>query len=212
VTFRRCVDGIVVVLACAGLHAACAEHIGKKAAQGAMTELRRQHEEYPEQRPARIAAASAVEGAMEALDTPEQRARIERLLEHAIALAAQTAADTAAREMVASLGPDGQGPLANSLSKVGENMATSAVGGVGAQLASLVPECTGPDQLECIERRLQRTAHATAASFTSGVKESIGWQLLLIAFVVGAGGGLLASWLWSLRHVRRRGLREARAV
>jgi hypothetical protein len=111
--------------------------------------------------------------------------------------------------MVVSLGPDGRGPLAVSLSRTGEQAVTNAVGGLGTQLATLVPECTGPDQLACIEQRLQRTAHATAASFTSGVKESIGWQVLLVAFGLGAGGGVLGAWLWSLRHYRRRSLRMA---
>jgi hypothetical protein len=209
---RRFAWAGAVAVACACLHPGCAERIGKKAAQGAVSELQRQHDQNPDRRPIKIAAASAVEGAVEALDTPEQRARIERLLAQAIAAAAQTAVREATREMVVSLGPDGQGPLATSLSRTGENLATSAVGGVGAQLASLVPECAGPDQLDCIERRLQRTARSTAASFTSGVKETLGWQLMLVAFVLGAGGGVLASWLWSLRQYRRRGLREARAV
>ena len=63
--------------------------------------------------------------------------------------------------------------------------------------------------MECIDRRLQQTARSTAASFTSGVKDSIGWQLLLLMFVLGAGGGVLGAWLWSLRLARRRDLRTA---
>jgi hypothetical protein len=209
---RRFAWAAAVAVAGACLLPGCAERIGRKAAEGAVTELQRQHEQNPDKRPVKVAAASAVEGAVEALDAPAQRARIERLLAHAITAAAQTAVREATREIVVSLGPDGQGPLATSLSRTGENLATTAVGGVGAQLASLVPECVGPDQFECIERRLQRTARSTAASFTSGVKETLGWQLMLVAFVLGAGGGLLVSWLWSLRHYRRRSLREANAV
>ena len=205
----RSAGGMAVVVALAGLQAACAERIGKQAAAGAIAEVQRQRAENPEQRPMKVAAASAVEGAVEALNAPEQQAQIERLVSRAAAVAAQVAVEEATRQMVASLGPDGQGPLAVRLSRTGEQVVTNAVGEVGTQLATLVPECTGPDQLACIERRLQRTAHDTAASFTSGVKESIGWQVLLVAFVLGAGGGVLGAWLWSLRHFRRRSLRLA---
>jgi len=203
---------VVVLVAGAGLavhSAACAEHISKSAARGAVEELQKQHAENPDKRPAKLAAASAVEGAVEALDNPAQRARIERLVAQAASAAAQNAVEQATRQMVVALGSDGRGPLAVSLSRTGERFATSALDGVGSQLATLVPECAGPDQLDCIERRLQRTARSTAASFTTGVKETIGWQLLLLAFGLGAGGGLLGSWLWSLRHYRRRSLRMA---
>lgn len=236
-TLRRAGGGMVVVVALAGLQAACAERIGKKAAAGAVAELQRHHDENPDQRPAKVVAASAVEGAtealstpeqqalidrlvaraaasavegtMEALSAPEQQAQIERLVTRAAAVAAATAVQETTRQMVMSLGPDGRGPLALSLSRTGEQVATNAVGGMGTQLATLVPECAGPDQLACIERRLQRTAHDTASSFTSGVVDRIGWQVLLVAFALGAGGGVLGAWLWSLRHYRRRSLRMA---
>jgi hypothetical protein len=206
---RRSAGKLAVVVACAGLHSACAERIGKKAAEGAVTELQRQHEQNPDKKPMKLAAASAVEGAVEALDAPEQRARVERLVAEAVAAAVHTAVEQATRQVVAELGAQGEGPLATSLSRTGERIATTAVGGVGAQLAALVPECTGPDQLDCIEQRLQRTARSTAASFTAGVRETLGWQLLLVAFVLGAGGGVFGAWLWSLRHYRRRSLRMA---
>jgi hypothetical protein len=237
----RFAGGFAVVVACAALLSGCAHRIGQNAAQGAVSELKRQNQQNPEQRPAKLMAASAIEGAFEALDQPAQRARIERMVSQAVAAAVQTtvealdepaqraaierivsqavaaaahtAVEEATREMVVSLGEDGRGPLAVSLSRTGERFAaassTAAVGGVGSQLAALVPECTGPDALDCIDRRLQRTARLTAASFTSGIKDSLGWQLLLVAFVLGAVGGVLASWLWSLRLYRRRSLRMA---
>jgi len=205
--------GLLLLAAMAGLHAGCAEAIGKRAASGAVSELRRQSNENPDQRPARIAAASAVEGAVEALDTPEQRARIDRLIAHAVSVAATTAVENATRQLVADLGPDGRGPLAVSIKRTGEQLTSSVTSSVtdqvGSELAALVPECPGPDRLACLERRLQQTARVTATSFTTGVKDSIGWQILLVAFALGAGGGVLGAWLWSLRHYRRRTLRMA---
>jgi len=206
---RRSAGGFAVVVACAALATGCAERIGQRAAAGAVTELQRRHDQNPDQRPMKIAAASAVQGALDALETPEQRARFERMVSQVAAAAAQTVVEEATRQVVAELGAQGQGPLAISLSRTGERVASSAVGSVGAQLAALVPECDGPDQLGCIEQRLQRTARSTAASFTAGVRESLGWQLLLVAFGLGAGGGVLGAWLWSLRHYRRRSLRLA---
>jgi hypothetical protein len=205
----RSACGFAVVAAGAGLHVGCAERIGNRAAAGAVAALQKHHDENPDQRPAKIAAASAVEGAVEALDTPEQRARIERMVTQAVGAAATTAVERVTQQLVAALGTEGEGPLADSLSKTSERLAASAVGSVGTQLAALVPECTGPDQLDCIERRLQRTARTTAASFTSGVEQTIGWQVCLAAFVLGAGGGVLGAWFWSLRTVRRRSLRMA---
>ena len=43
--------------------------------------------------------------------------------------------------------------------------------------------------------------------FPAGVRDTLGWQLLLVAFGLGAGGGVLGTWFWSLLHdrqVRRR--------
>ena len=54
-----------------------------------------------------------------------------------------------------------------------------------------------------MQQRLQHATRSTAASFSKGVRDSIGWQFLLLAFVLGAAGGALGSWLWSLRVARR---------
>jgi hypothetical protein len=200
---------LVLVVALAGAQSACAHHIGKAAAAGAVQELKRKSAENPEGPPMRIAAANAVDGAVAELDTPEQRARIQRLIAESVSTAVNTAMQKATQQVVAQLGPDGQGPLAVSLSRTGERISANAVGSVGSELAGLVPECTGPDQLGCIERRLQQTARTTAASFTTGIKDSIGWHLLLIAFALGGVVGVIGAWLWSLRYVRRRALRTA---
>ena len=207
--------GLVLVRRVAAVAAGCAERIGKQAAAGAVAELQKEHAssaDDPGQQPARIAGERAVEGAVTALDAPEQRARIERIVPRRVSVAAATAVEKATRQLVAELGPDGEGPLAVSLSRTGERVSAAAVGGRGRRAASspaLLPECNGPDRLGCIEQRLQQTARSTAASFTAGVKDTIGWQLLLVAFALGAGGGVLGAWLWSLRSVeRRRGFRR----
>jgi hypothetical protein len=210
------VRGLTLVAFVAVALSACAERIGKNAAAGAVGELQRQRTEAKQDQNKQVVRSvgeRAVEGAVAALDAPEQRAAIQRLVSEAVSVAAATAAEETTRHMIAALGPEGEGPLALSLARTGERVsgaaAAAAMGGMGSELAGLLPECNGPDRMECINRRLQETARTTAASFTSGVKDSLGWQLLLIMFILGAGGGVLGAWLWSLRLVRRRDFRTA---
>jgi hypothetical protein len=187
------------------------EHISKAATEGAFAGLQHQKTDDPSKQPARIAAENATKGAVAALDAPEQRARIERLVSEAVSAAATAAVENATRQLVEELGPEGQGPLAASFARTGERISAAAVSSVGGELAALAPACDGPDPLSCIERRLQQAARTTAASFSAGVRDTLGWQLLLVAFGLGAGGGVLGTWLWSLRHDRheRRRLRMA---
>ena len=211
------VRGSVLVALVAAVLPACAERMAKNATAGAVNELQRQRaeaEQDPTKQVARTAGVRAVEGVMGELDTPAQRAAIQRMIAEAASIAAATAVEEATRHMIAQLGPDGEGPLAVTLARTGERVsgatAAAAIDGMGRELGGLLPECNGPDRLECIERRLQQTARLTAASFTSGVKDSIGWQLLLLMFMLGAAGGVLGAWLWSsLRLVRRRDFRTA---
>ncbi len=209
--------GVVLLALLAAVQPACAERMAKNATAGAVNELQRQRadaDQDPTKQMARTAGVRAVEGVMGELDTPEQRAAIQRMIAQAASIAAATAVEEATRHMIAQLGRDGEGPLAVTLARAGEHVsgatAAAAIDGVGRELAGLLPECNGPDRLECIERRLQQTARLTAASFTSGVKDSIGWQLLLLMFMLGAAGGVLGAWLWSSwRLVRRRDFRTA---
>jgi hypothetical protein len=240
---------LMIVALLAVLPVACAGRIGKNAAAGAMAEMRQQSANG-EQPPASVAGGNAVAGALAALDTPEQQARLQRLLSRAaagalaaldtpeqeahmqrlvsqmvaavtrsvvedssaelsraVATATRSVVADASAQLMAELGQNGSGPLAVSLSQTGARVSASVVGGVaggvGNELGALVPACTGPNRAACLEERLQQTTRTTAASFTKGVRDSLGWQLLFVAFVLGALGGALGSWLWSLRQVRR---------
>jgi hypothetical protein len=124
-----------------------------------------------------------------------------------VASATRAIVADASAELVAQLGPNGDGPLAASLSETGQRVSVAVAGGVvdsvDNQLAALTPECKGPNRRACLQQRLQETTHATAVSFTKGVRDTLGWQFLFLAFALGAVGGALGSWLWSLRAVRR---------
>jgi hypothetical protein len=204
--------GLLAVALLATVEPACAEHMSRNATAGAGNEFQRERAEADKDKSkqvVRVAGTRAVEGAVEALDEPASRAAIQSLIKDAVAVATATAVEEATKHMIAELGPEGHGPLGMSLARTGEHVSSATVGGIGAQLAGLFPECDGPDRMDCIDRRLQQTARTTAASFTSGVKESLGWQLLLLMFILGAAGGVLGAWLWSLRPVRRREFRTA---
>jgi hypothetical protein len=186
----------------------CAERIGQKAAEGAMKSMREEAANPTGTPPSQIAAQNAVKGAINTLDDPEQQARIQKMVSEAVAAVTRTMVEDASAELVAQLGPDGSGPLAVSLSQAGQRISASVAGGVvrgaGAELATeLVPECSGPNRAACLQQRLQETTRNTGALFSKGVRDSIGWQFLLFAFVLGAAGGALGSWLWSIRVARR---------
>lgn len=199
---------LLLLVALGSLPWACAERIGQKAAEGAMKTMREEAANPTGTPAAELAAERAVNGAINALDDPAQQARIQKMVSEAVAAVTRTMVEDASAELVAQLGPDGSGPLAASLSQTGQRVSASVaggvVGGVSAELATaLVPECNGPNRAACLQQRLQEATRSTAASFSKGVRDSIGWQFLLLAFVLGAAGGALGSWLWSLRVARR---------
>ena len=122
--------GIAGAVAVAVLALGCAERIGKNAAAGAVTALQEQRaaaESDPSKQPVRMAGERAVEGAVAALDAPEQREALRRLVAEAVSTATTTAVDTATRKMVEAFGPDGRGPLAVSLSRTGEQVSAALV-------------------------------------------------------------------------------------
>jgi hypothetical protein len=198
---------LLLLVALGSLPWACAARIGQQAAEGAMKTMREETANPSGTPPAQLAAERAVKGAITALDDPEQKALIQKMVAEAVAAVTRTMVEDASAELVDQLGEDGSGPLAVSLSQTGQRVSASVAGGVvsgvGSELAALLPECNGPNRAACLQQRLQEATRTTAASFSKGVRDTIGWQFLLLAFVLGAAGGALGSWLWSLRVARR---------
>jgi hypothetical protein len=235
---------LCLVAALVSVASACAHRAGREATQGALAELQEQQAQANARGgppPSAIIAHNTIDGVMTALDTPEQQARIQRLVSLAVAAATKTVVadmsdqlaaasrtmvdsvseqlagatrnvvDEMTDQLIAELGPDGSGRLAVSLSQAGQRVATSVAGGmvggvangVNLQLDTLFPDCTGSNRAACLNDKLQQTARTTAASFSKGVHDTIGWQLLVAAFALGAAGGVIGSWLVSLRHERR---------
>jgi hypothetical protein len=240
--------GVVALAVASGFAAlGCAHRMGEQASAGMMSGLRDATTEAidtpPDRQISRVMAGRAVAGALETLETPEQRARLQALIAAvvdsatraavagvsqalegateaaiegmttAVGDATRAAVDSAARQLVTQLGPSGEGPLGQSLTRTGAVMSAAVVGGVmsgaGDHLGALAPACDGADPFTCIERRLGSLAQTTGAGFAAGVAKSIRWPLLMFDFLAGAVAGVFVAWLWSLRHHRVRRFQAA---
>jgi hypothetical protein len=112
---------------------------------------------------------------------------------------ARTAVDEAVRELVANLGAQGQGPLAMSLAATSRDVSAAAVGSALDQLNELFPGCRGPDAVACVNRQIAGMSQSAAIGFSAGLRQTIGWALLIFAGLIGLLMGLLSHWLWSHR-------------
>jgi len=247
------------------LASACAHQMGKNAAMGAAQEVangQAANANDPSRQVSRVFAERATEGALSVLDAPEQRERIQRLVDMAVQRAiegsvaaldapaqrerirqvvnsavaeaitsafqvaiegpggersgaggqhlaspiavltgqvARTAVDATVRGLVADLGGDGQGPLAASIAGTGKNVSAAVVGSALDQLNELFPGCHGPDAVACVNRQIASMSQSAAIGFSAGLRQTIGWALLIFAGLIGLLMGLLTHWLWSQR-------------
>ena len=240
---------------------ACAHQMGKNAAMGAAQQVANSQEataddpskqvsrifaqrvtegalvalDAPEQREriqrlVNLVAEQAIEGSVATLDAPAQRARIQQVVNGAVAEAvtsafqlatkgsgggagvpgtspiallagqmARTAVDDAVRGVVADLGSHGEGPLAVSLAGTGKNVSAAVVGSALDQLHDLFPGCRGPDAVACVNRQIASMSQSAAIGFSAGLRQTIGWALLIFAGLIGLLMGLFTHWLWSQR-------------
>jgi hypothetical protein len=229
----------VAALALAALPA-CAHHAGKGAVQGAAEVLAQGQSENAgdtSKQITHVAAQRAVEGAISALDAPEEQEKLRKLVNalvteaiasafrtatevpagargangatpvspvaELLAQAARSGIETAIRQVVTDLGGRGEGPLAHSIASTGKVVSASVVGSALDQLTALFPGCRGPDALACINRQIQTTTQSAGSGFSKGIRDSIGWQFLVGAIVVGLLAGILGHWLWTLRTQTR---------
>ena len=211
--------------------------LAERAMEGALAAL-----DAPEQRErlehlVNIAAKRAIEGGVAALAAPEQRGRVQQVVNVAVTEAvtsafqaasevshdglagsaggaavpraspiailmgqvARTAVDDAVRGLVADLGSHGQGPLAASIAGTARNASAAVVGGALDQLNELFPGCRGPDAVACVNRQIASMSQSAAIGFSAGLRQTIGWALLIFAGLIGLLMGLLSHWLWSQR-------------
>jgi hypothetical protein len=215
------------------LESACAHQMGKNAAQGAtqvLAEGQAATSEDQNRQISRIMAERAVEGAIAAIDAPEQRARIQQVIDAAVAQAvatafraageatrdqvagaagrqvallmgkvARTAVDNALQGLSADLGSHGEGPLAARMAGTGKEVSAAVVGGALGQLERLFPGCRGADGVACVNRQIASMSQSAAIGFAAGLRQTIGWALMIFAGLIGLLMGVLSHWLWAHR-------------
>jgi hypothetical protein len=211
------------LLAAAWLGAACAQHAGGRATQGAIEVLR---EEPPPGTPVfgvRV-GRTTTEGALAELTSPEGLSSISTVVEAAVthsleaalrpppavqgraggppvrSLLGRVSSDSAAAfaaafaaELQRDLGPDGRGPLAASLGATAAQISGSAVQGARGELPDLFPGCEGQDRRACLETGVRSLGKAAATGFMEGIAETAAWPLLGLAFLLGIVAILVAQ-------------------
>ena len=160
------------------------ERAGRGVAKGALAQLSSPAEIAQLRLVAREAAAAALRGIASA-DGPDR--------ESVIASISDQAARGAAQAMTRELGPDGDGPLGQSIHATVERVSASVVRGLKGE-GRLFPECTGADRQRCIDTRLEGMSRAAARGVRDGLRGLIALPALLLSFLLGAGLALAISW------------------
>lgn len=114
---------------------------------------------------------------------------------------ARAAADDALRKVAVELGENGR--LSTTLAGAGQRLSASVVEGASTKLADLVPGCSGADGPACRQRRLRELTRAAGAGFSAGIRDAIGWPLLIVAAGLGGLAGASVHRLWVTRRTRR---------
>jgi hypothetical protein len=175
----------------------------------------------PSRQLSRLMGERMVAGAVTALDEPEQRERIKRLIDESVRQAvesafaaapieelatdaARTATAAAMNEVAAALGPDGRlgASLIASSGRVSAAVVDSALASTRNGLAEIFPGCTGPDAAACRERRIQELTRAAGHGFAAGVRDSLAWPIVLVSMLAGCVAGILLHRAWSGRRAR----------
>jgi hypothetical protein len=169
------------------------EGLKRRAAVAAVDELSRPEHLGAIQRIAAAMAGGTVSGASKAA-TPAEAI-------------AERAARAFSRQLVAELGPSGEGPLGTSLSALTERLTASMARGARGHLTPLFPECSGADASGCLDRTVERMSRAGTAGVAAGVRESLGIWPLVLAF----GGGVISTiaLAWA-RGIHRAGTSSSR--
>jgi hypothetical protein len=175
------------------------EGIKRRVVTGALDELGQPEQLEDLQRIAAAMASGTVSGALRASGTLPVEAVTEQ------------AARAFSRQMLAELGPTGDGPLATSVSATMEQVSASMARGVRGELAPLFPECSGADASGCLDRAVERVSRASSAGVAAGIRESLGGWPLALAFGAGALAALALAWAWEVYRGRGRRSGESRA-
>jgi hypothetical protein len=106
-------------------------------------------------------------------------------------------------ELVRQLGPNGSGPLGQSMSALAGRSSSSALQSAGATLA-LFPECTGADRSRCVQDRINLAAQEAARGAMVAALAPHRIWLVGGAFAAGVIAAVVIGWaVVVLRRLRK---------
>jgi hypothetical protein len=102
------------------------------------------------------------------------------------------------RQLQVELGPDGRGPLGQTMAGVMKEATQAAITGATQELVPA--DCAGMDSRECAERRVRDLSQSAAKGFVDGLGAALKVPLLLAGFVAGVACALVIFLLLRLRR------------
>ena len=102
------------------------------------------------------------------------------------------------RQLQVELGPNGQGPLGQTMAGVIREATQAAITGATHELAPA--DCAGLNAQDCAERRMHDLSRSAAKGFVDGLGISLQIPLLVAAFAAGVIGSLIVFLLLRLRR------------
>ena len=102
------------------------------------------------------------------------------------------------RQLQIELGPNGQGPLGQTMAGVMREATQAAISGATHELVPA--DCAGLDSRECADRRVRDLSRSAAKGFVDGLGTALQIPLLAAAFGAGIVGALVVFLLLRLRR------------
>jgi hypothetical protein len=102
------------------------------------------------------------------------------------------------RQLQVELGPNGQGPLGQTMAGVMREATQAAISGATQELVPA--DCVGLDSRECADRRVRDLSRSAAKGFVDGLGTALQIPLLAAAFGAGVVGALIVFLLMRLRR------------
>lgn len=121
----------------------------------------------------------------------------------AMAQAMRSGITAGIQRVILEIGGKYHGPLTPSIQGTAKLVSVAVVGSARETLTDRLPGCRGPDAVACMKQQLEATGRSAKAGFSRGIVETIGWQLLVAAVLIGLALGIVGPSLWSLRTRRR---------
>jgi hypothetical protein len=102
------------------------------------------------------------------------------------------------RQLQIELGPNGQGPLGQTMAGVMKEATQAAIHGATMELVPA--DCVGLNSRECADRRVSDLSRSAAKGFVDGLGTALQIPLLIAAFGAGVIGALVVFLLMRMRR------------